>query len=119
MELILVGIGGALGSLSRFIAGRAISARSKTAFPAGTFLINIAGSLLLGVLVSVQITNSRPYLFFGDGFLGAFTTFSTFLYEGFQLLEDREWTQAFQYIAGSLTFGILAFVAGFQIGGLF
>ena len=112
MDLIFVGIGGALGSLTRYQAGKIISRKYRTTFPIGTFLINITGALLLGIVSSLD-TGKNIYLLFGDGFLGAYTTFSTFMYEGFQLFKENKKLNAFTYILSSLLLGILGYTLGF------
>lgn len=117
MGYILVGIGGLLGSITRFTLGRFISEHSKSSFPRGTFLINITGALLLGIVVTFKNYNNI-YLFFGDGFLGACTTFSTFMYEGFNLFQDKEKLDGFKYVLGSLLFGVSGFTIGIKIGEL-
>lgn len=118
MDLAFVGIGGALGALTRFQLGKIISQRSKTTFPIGTFIINITGALLLGLLTGIG-TSKSIYLLFGDGFLGAYTTFSTFMYEGFNLFQGKEKMNAFTYVLGSLLLGLIGYVIGFEIGKLF
>ncbi len=117
MNLILVGIGGAFGGLVRFQLGKIISQKSNTTFPIGTFIINITGAILLGIITSINTENS-VYLLLGDGFLGAYTTFSTFMYEGFNLFQKNEKMNAFIYILGSLFFGIIGYAAGFKFGKL-
>lgn len=112
---ILVGIGGAFGSVTRYLFGKYISEHSKSEFPLGTFIINITGALFLGILSGTQISKNM-YTLFGDGFLGAYTTFSTFMYEGFNLFQDREKLNAFIYIIGSLFIGIAGFAIGLKIG---
>lgn len=115
MMYILVGLGGACGSIARFALGKFISEHSKTVFPTGTFIINIMGALMLGVVVTFQ-NYSNVYMLLGNGFLGAFTTFSTFMYEGFNLFHGKEKLGAFKYILGSLVVGILGFFIGTKIG---
>jgi CrcB protein len=115
MNLILVGIGGICGGLARFQLGRLMSQKSKMAFPIGTFVINITGALLLGLVTSMD-AGKNIYLLLGDGFLGAYTTFSTFMYEGFNLFQENEKLNAFLYIIGSLVLGIIGCVIGFAIG---
>lgn len=115
MNLILVGIGGIFGGLSRYQLGKVISQKAKTTFPLGTFIINITGALLLGLLTSLD-TGKNVYLLLGDGFLGAYTTFSTFMYEGFDLFRGKEKLNAFVYILSSLILGIIAYVIGFACG---
>lgn len=117
MELVFVGIGGALGSLARYQLGRVIAEKTGTAFPTGTFVINITGAILLGLVSSLGAAGNA-YLLLGDGFLGAYTTFSTFMYEGFSLFRENEKLNAFAYILGSLFLGIIGYVLGFGLGRL-
>jgi fluoride exporter len=115
LNLILVGVGGIFGGLCRFQLGKIVSEKSKTTFPIGTFIINITGALLLGLLTAMNLGNSI-YLLLGDGFLGAFTTFSTFMYEGFNLFRDNKTLNAFVYITSTLILGIIGYVFGYAIG---
>lgn len=115
MDLALVGVGGVFGGICRFQLGKVLSQKSNTSFPIGTFLINISGALLLGILTGVDMGNSG-YLLFGDGFCGAFTTFSTFMYEGFHLFQERDKLNAFIYILSTLLLGIIGYVCGYAIG---
>lgn len=110
MEYILVGIGGVFGSIARYSLGRIISSRSKTSFPLGTFMINITGAFLLGIVYSINSKSS--YLLLGDGFLGAYTTFSTFMFESLGLFEDREYINAVIYIFISVILGFIGFYFG-------
>lgn len=111
MDLVLVGIGGIFGSISRFALGKFITKKTKSFLPIGTFIINITGAFLLGI-VSANQKDRSLYLLFGDGFLGAYTTFSTFMYEGFNLFKNKEKLNAFIYVSGSLLLGVLGFIAG-------
>ncbi|ERI92527.1 protein CrcB [Clostridiales bacterium oral taxon 876 str. F0540] len=111
MNYLLVGIGGAFGSITRYSLGRFISSKTKSKFPFGTFFINITGAFLLGILSSSG-AGSSVYSLLGDGFLGAYTTFSTFMYEGFNLFQDNKKLNAFIYILGSLIIGIIGFMLG-------
>jgi CrcB protein len=115
MDLVFVGIGGALGSIVRYKLGKIITEKSSTTFPTGTFIINISGAVLLGLLSSLG-AGKNAYLLLGDGFLGAYTTFSTFMYEGFNLFQENEKMNAFTYILGSLVLGIIGCFAGSEIG---
>lgn len=117
MGYILVGIGGACGSLVRYQLGKYISEKSKARLPWGTFFINISGSLLLGIVSTIGVSNNI-YILLGDGFLGAYTTFSTFMYEGFTLFQENEKANAFVYILGSLILGIIGYALGTKISGL-
>ena len=118
MSILLVGVGGAFGAVTRFGLGKIISQRSSSVFPVGTFIINVSGAILLGVLTSVNSSNNI-YLLLGDGFLGAYTTFSTFMYEGFNLFKDNEKKNALFYIFASLILGVIGFFIGFEIIKLF
>jgi len=115
LDFVLVGVGGVFGGICRFQLGKAISQKANTSFPVGTFLINISGALLLGVLTGMDMGNS-DYLLLGDGFCGAFTTFSTFMYEGFHLFQESDKLNAFIYIFSTLLLGIIGFVCGYAIG---
>lgn len=112
MEYILVGLGGILGSLSRFQLGKFVNKKSTIKFPLGTFLINITGAILLGILTAMNF-NKNIYAFLGDGFLGAYTTFSTFMYEGFSLFYNNKKLNAIFYIAISLILGIIGYFIGY------
>ncbi len=117
MGFLLIASGGALGSVARFIIGRRIAEKRTTNFPIGTFLVNITGALLLGLLCRIG-PDRNMYLLLGEGFLGSFTTFSTFMYEGFNLFQDNEKLNAAVYIFGSLLFGLAGFFVGVEIGNI-
>ena len=115
MDLLFVGIGGGAGAICRFQLAKIISEKFNRDFPLGTFLINISGALCLGLAMSMD-PGGRLYLLLGDGFLGAYTTFSTFMYEGFQLFQGKDQLNAFVYILGTLLFGILGYTLGYIFG---
>lgn len=110
MELILVGLGGAIGSISRFQIGKMISKMDRT-FPLATFIVNIMGGIGLGIFIGLN-HNLNLGLLVADGFFGAFTTFSTFMYEGAYLLGQNKKVSAIIYIASSLILGILGYFLG-------
>ena len=114
MDLVFVGIGGALGSLARYQLGKVITQKSNTTFPIGTFIINITGAILLGIVSRLDV-GRNVYLLLGDGFLGAYTTFSTFMYEGFNLFQENEKMNAVTYVLGSLILGVIGYVLGFEL----
>jgi fluoride exporter len=114
MDYILVGIGGACGSIVRYKLGKVISGKSKARFPWGTFIINITGAFLLGIVSYVGVSSNLSHLL-ADGFLGAYTTFSTFMYEGFSLFQESEKLNAITYVLGSLIIGIIGFMLGAKI----
>jgi len=115
MEIFFVGLGGAAGSLARYALGHVISKRIKSAFPWGTLLINVSGALLLGIVTGLDVPQSTALLL-ADGFLGAYTTFSTFMYEGFHLFRNKRANAAI-YIIGSFVLGLAFFALGFTLFG--
>lgn len=115
MDFLYVAIGGAFGSLARFSIGSLILKKSKRkVFPYATFLINISGAFALGVIIRFELHNNLQLLFM-DGFLGAYTTFSTFMYEGNELILGNKRLYAFIYILLSLMVGLFGFFAGFSL----
>ena len=91
MNVLLVLVGGMIGAPARYLADRAVQARHDSVFPWGTFAVNVAGSLVLGFLLGAQRHLGLPssvVVVLGSGFCVGLTTFSTFGYETFRLLED-------------------------------
>lgn len=114
MAYLLVGIGGFFGSITRVKLGEIIKSRSSTIFPLGTFIINITGAILLGI-VAIK-GKGQIYSLIGDGFLGGYTTFSTFMFESFNLFKDNKKLNAALYIILSVVLGIIGFIVGTEIG---
>jgi CrcB protein len=114
LHYIIVGIGGVFGSITRYKLGKAIAEKSDSVFPIGTFFINMIGAFLLGIVSSLGL-NSNYYYLLGDGFLGAFTTFSTFMYEGFQLFQENGKMNAIAYFFITLVLGIISYGLGAYI----
>lgn len=115
-NIIAVAIGGALGAMSRYTLGVVLSGKWNHGFPLHTFIINITGAFLLGflnVLFIERLTVSPVLrLGIGVGFLGAFTTFSTFGYEVVSLLEEGSLRTAFMYTLLSLIVGFMGVALG-------
>ena len=114
---LLVGLGGFIGANARFMVARGVGALFETRFPLGTFVINMSGSFLLGVLGTLVaqkvVPNSEAMrLALGIGFLGAFTTYSTFEFETHALFEDGSWLTATTNMFASLFIGLIAVRAG-------
>lgn len=111
MSIIFVLAGGWLGAISRYEISRRVETFGRNDFPLGTFLINITGSFLIGLLYQTDWgTNWQNFL--AVGFLGSFTTFSTFFLEIAQLGSKRQITLAISYLLSSYIIGIiLAFLA--------
>jgi len=121
MEIILVALGGSLGSLTRFRLGKILSGRGWNSIPIGTFFVNITGAFFLGLLSGLGTIGTGTsgdiyiYRFLGDGFFGAYTTFSTFMYEGFNFFQEKKQLNALAYIGSSIILGIIGFTLGFLI----
>lgn len=120
MQAWLVFLGGGAGSLLRYLAGLGL-ARWSGHFPAGTFAINVLGSLLLGLLFGFAYAHEFRHereltLLLGTGFLGGFTTFSTFELEGFTLLSGGHLGTGLAYLLGSVAAGLAAAALGAWLG---
>jgi CrcB protein len=116
--LIFVILGGGFGAISRYALGNFISSKSNTSLPLGTFLINVSGSFLLGMINHLFLNhsiNQSLWLLFGVGFLGAYTTFSTFGYETINLLIQKKIKTAVFYVVLSAALGILFAEVGFHL----
>jgi CrcB protein len=110
--ILLVGIGGALGSIARYIVSGIDYKFSGGVFPVSTLAVNLAGSLIIGVLwglCEVTTVSSHARMFLFIGILGGFTTFSTFALENFNLLRDKEYAIAVANILLTNALGV-AFV---------
>ncbi|AFM41597.1 camphor resistance protein CrcB [Desulfosporosinus acidiphilus SJ4] len=116
MSIIVIALGGALGALSRYGLGLWVSSKWGQGFPLGTFLINITGAFLLGflnILFIERLTLSSLWrLGIGVGFLGAYTTFSTFSYEAIMLLEGGSILTAGLYTVLTVIIGFAAAALG-------
>ena len=120
MTVIGIGVAGALGALARYGLEGAVSRRWSGAFPWGTFVVNVSGSFVLGV-VFVLLTERMsvdPWVrsTLTIGFLGAYTTFSTLSLESYRLLEDGAVGLALANMLGSLAAGLLAVYLGVVTG---
>jgi len=118
-EVFWVGVGGFLGANARYFVGGWVATRVGSIFPYGTLLINASGSFVLGVLmglVETSIVSPTVRLGLGIGFLGAYTTFSTFSYETLRLVEDGSLLLAAANAVGSVTISLLAALAGLLLG---
>lgn len=117
MPYVLVGVGGFMGAIARFLVARWVGVLVETRFPLGTFVINISGSFVLGVIGTMVAQkvfrdSDAVRLALGVGFLGAYTTFSTFEFETHALFDDGEWLTATTNMFVSLFVGLLAVRAG-------
>lgn len=117
--LVAVAAGGFVGAPVRYLADRFVAGRAGTDFPLGTWAVNVAGALLLGLLSGLAIRHRLPsgaQALAGTGFCGAFTTFSTWSFETVRLVEAGELVRAFVNAAASLVVGLAAAGAGIALG---
>jgi CrcB protein len=117
INIALVAIGGFFGAMSRFGMSGWIKRKTATLFPIATLIINLIGAFLLGVIMGGNFSNDWRLLL-GTGFMGAFTTFSTFKLENIQLHMGKKWDMLILYLCISYTFGILLAFAGMRIGAI-
>lgn len=119
-NLLLIGLGGGLGSIARY-ATTVLSQKYLSSFlPYGTLISNILGSLLIGIFFAHLIENPSQNLklLLVTGFCGGFTTFSTFSYENFSYLQNGQIGMFLLYGIGSIAVGLLAVFVGFGLGKL-
>jgi CrcB protein len=115
---VLLGIAllGGVGAVGRFLLDGAVSARAGDRFPWGTLAVNLSGALALGVLVGAAVEGDALRLW-GTGLLGAYTTFSTWMFESHRLAEDGEGRRSLANLLVGLVLGLAAAWLGRQIGG--
>lgn len=112
---------GGVGAVLRFVVDGAVRSRFRSRYPLGTTLINVSGSLVLGLLTGLSLRSAIPaplLLVLGTGLLGGYTTFSTASLETVRLLQDREYARAFTNGFGMLAAAVLAAVLGLWLGSL-
>ncbi|HJI80485.1 MAG TPA: fluoride efflux transporter CrcB [Eggerthellaceae bacterium] len=119
VNALIVGCGGFIGALLRYVCSELLGVLSSGAFPIATFIINFVGSFLIGVM-SVALpalfpANKQPLLFVSTGILGGFTTFSTFSLETFGLIEESRYAMAGLYAISSVVVCVLGVCIGRMI----
>jgi fluoride exporter len=118
--VLLVALGGALGSVARYLLDGAVYRVLPATFPYGTFVVNMTGCLVFGLLIGVAedrlVVGSQARAFLLIGVLGGFTTFSSFTFETFKLARDAEWLLALTNAAGQTILGLVVLWAGFALG---
>jgi fluoride exporter len=119
-KFLLISAGAILGANARYWLGDWAAQRWGASFPYGTLLINLSGSLLLGFFMTLAterfLVDPRWRLLFAVGFLGAYTTFSTYTYESFNLLYKGQWLAGLLNLFGSTLLGVIAVGAGVYLG---
>jgi len=122
-SIMLVGFGGFIGSVGRFLVGRYFQENVASVFPWGTFTVNIIGSLLIGLIYGLSekgdFLSPEVRLFLAVGICGGFTTFSTFSNDAFMLMRQQEWFRFALYSSLSFFLGLIAVYAGRFITKLF
>lgn len=106
---------GGFGAVARFLFDRAVNSRVSRPFPFGTLVVNLSGALLLGFLAGLALSPHLA-LMVGTGFVGSYTTFSTWMLETQRLGEERQVVAAFANIAVSVVLGLAAAWLGQAIG---
>jgi CrcB protein len=117
--LAMVGIGGALGAMARYLIAGWVQPASWTGFPYGIFIVNVTGGLIMGMLTEAMAlkfhVSPETRAFLTTGVLGGYTTFSTFSLEAGMLIERQAYSQAVVYILGSALLSVLALFIGFWL----
>lgn len=115
-----VALGGALGAVSRYLTVTYVQKLAGIAFPIGTMTVNVLGSFIIGLFLEYVLKhflpNPQAKALFVVGFLGAFTTFSSFSYESVALLIEKEWLKAAVYIFGTNILCLTATILGVVVG---
>jgi len=123
VQYLLIGLGGFLGANARFLVLSWAARLLGTNFPYGTLIANISGSFLLGIAIAIlhdrALLESPQRYFLLAGFLGAYTTFSTFTYESMQLFQQGAVLFGLLNVLGSVAIGLLAVFCGVLLGRLF
>jgi fluoride exporter len=118
-NILLVGLGGGIGSIARYLCQKWFLNQFPHAFPVGTFTVNVTGCLLIGIFWGLSFrsfeANEQWKLFLMTGICGGFTTFSAFTLEGIGLLREQKHALFFTYIAGSVLLGLAATYAGMKL----
>jgi fluoride exporter len=117
--LFIIGTGGFIGSVSRYLLSQFFQKAFETTFPIGTMIVNILGSFLIGIVYALSeqsdILTAEWRMFLAVGICGGFTTFSSFAYENFSMLNLQQFLYTSLYVALSLILGLFAVYLGVQL----
>lgn len=118
-NILLVGLGGSIGSIARYLMQKWFASNYMQAFPWGTFAVNIIGCFLIGLFWGLNFksfdNNESWKLFLMTGLCGGFTTFSALTLEGIVLIKDQKLVLFFSYVAASVVLGLLATYIGIRL----
>jgi CrcB protein len=121
--LLLIGLGGFLGSISRFLIALGVNRIFQSVLPVGTLTVNILGCLLIGIIYSLaeqkNMLSPELRIFLGVGFCGGFTTYSSFAFDKFSLIKTGDFLMLSVYVGASVFLGLIAVYLGSQIHKLF
>jgi len=120
---LVLGLAGAAGTLARFWVGGFVQRLAGEAFPLGNFIVNLSGCLLFGLVYALVESRSglpgEMRLYALTGFMGAYTTFSTYMFESVALIQHGQWLAASVNIAGQTVLGLACIMAGLAVGRFF
>lgn len=120
IQLGLIGVAGAGGALTRYLLGRFVAQRVLSQLPVGTFIINISGAFLIGLIAGLaghKVVSTALQLVLATGFLGGYTTFSTMQWEGTQLIRGGSSSRGLLYLGGTFVLGVPVAALGMLLGG--
>ena len=119
-KVIAIAIAGAIGTIARYWLGGLMQERFNSNFPAGTFAVNMIGSFLFGVVWSLAeerlVISNEARIVILTGFMGAFTTFSTFMFDTAVLMRDSLWLLAAGNLAAQIVVGLICTFLGLAVG---
>lgn len=122
-KLMLIGLAGAFGAVARYGLGGLVQRFTGVTFPWGTFVVNILGAFLFGLIWSLVeqrlVISVETRVIILSGFLGAFTTFSSFMFETSSLIGEAQWGLAVLNVGGQIVLGLAAMFLGLAIGRVF
>ncbi|TVP43853.1 MAG: CrcB family protein [Gemmatimonadales bacterium] len=119
MTMLLVAAGGSLGAIARYLVDFWVVSRGISRVPLGTVVVNVSGSFALGLLVGVLGTTGGPdwiLTLVGTGFLAAYTTFSTWMFEAARLVQRGAWSAALVHLSATVVLGVAFAGAGLWLG---
>ena len=115
-SIMIVGLGGFIGTVARFLISRYFQLNVSSVFPWSTFIVNIVGCLLIGLIYGIsekgEFLSPEIRLFLTVGICGGFTTFSTFSNDSFLLIRELEWMRFALYTSLSIFIGLMAVYVG-------